>query len=82
MTSKGILIPVWSVYTFMRITTEPNQWEEEIDRRAQEYFETARAEGSLLKDTDLMNEARGLAERDMRQVQALADEEIATDDEP
>lgn len=64
----------------MRITTEPDPWEEEVDRRAQEYFETARAEGSLLSDADLMEEARGLAGRDMERVRALADEEIPAED--
>ena len=63
-------------------TTEPDHWEEEVDRRAQEYFENARAEGSLLSDADLMNEARGLADRDMRQVRALANEEVAEGEEP
>jgi hypothetical protein len=66
----------------MRITTEQDQWEEEVDRRAQEYFETARAEGSLLPDADLMKEARGLADRDMRHVQSLADDELPAEDEP
>lgn len=66
----------------MRIATDQNEWDEEIDRRAQEYFEAARAQGSLLADADLMAEARGLADRDLRRVQALADEEIADDDEP
>jgi hypothetical protein len=65
----------------MRIITDPDQREEEVDRRAQEYFESARAEGSLLSDSDLMTEARTLADRDLRHVEALADEEIP-DEEP
>ena len=65
----------------MRILSEEELWDEEIERRAQNYFESARAEGSLLKDEDLMAEARALAERDAGRVQAQADEEIEPDEE-
>ncbi|MDQ2985110.1 MAG: hypothetical protein M3R13_00120 [Armatimonadota bacterium] len=66
----------------MRIFSEEELWDEEIERRAREYFETARAEGSLMGDTDLLAEARTLAERDLQRVHQLADAETEPDEEP
>jgi hypothetical protein len=65
----------------MRIIPEEELYDEEIERRAQVYFEAARAEGSLLRDDDLMTEARALAERDILRVRALADQELDNDDD-
>ena len=66
----------------MRIISHEELYDEEVERRAQTYFESARAEGSLLRDEDLLAEARILAERDLQRVQAIADEEIDLEDEP
>jgi hypothetical protein len=65
----------------MRIISQEELYEEEIERRAQNYLESARAEGSLLKDEDLLAEARELAARDVRRIESLADEELDLDDE-
>ena len=56
--------------------------DQEIERRALTYFESARSEGSLLSDDALMAEARDLAERDVKRTEALADEEIDLEEEP
>ena len=66
----------------MRIISPEELYDEEVERRAQSYFESARAEGSLLKDDDLLAEARILAQRDLERVQALADEDVELDEEP
>jgi len=60
----------------MRIIPEEELYQEEIERRALTYFESARSEGSLLSDDALMAEARELAKRDVEHTEALADEEI------
>lgn len=65
----------------MRIFSEEDLWDEEIERRAREYFETARAEGSLMGDADLLAEARTLAERDLQRLHQLADEETEPEEE-
>ena len=65
----------------MRIDHEEESYQEEIDRRAQDYYESARAQGSLLPEEDLLTEAHRLAERDMKRVEALADEELDTEEE-
>lgn len=66
----------------MRIIPEDELYQEEIERRALTYFESARAEGSLLSDDAIMAEARSLAKRDMERTEALADEEIEPEEEP
>ena len=66
----------------MRIIPEEELYQEEIERRALTYFESARSEGSLLSDDALMAEARDLAERDVKRTEALADEEIDLEEEP
>ena len=65
----------------MRIIPEDELYDEEIERRALTYFESARSEGSLLSDDALMAEARELAKRDVERTEALADEEIEIEDE-
>ncbi len=65
----------------MRIIPEEELYQEEIERRALTYFESARSEGSLLSDDALMAEARDLAERDVKRTEALADEEIDLEEE-
>lgn len=65
----------------MRIIPEDELYDEEIERRALTYFESARSEGSLLSDDALMAEARELAKRDVARTEALADEEIEIEDE-
>ena len=66
----------------MRIIPEEELYQEEIERRALTYFESARSEGSLLSDDALMAEARELAKRDVERTEALADEEIDLEEEP
>ena len=66
----------------MRIIPEEELYQEEIERRALTYFESARSEGSLLSDDALMAEARDLAKRDVERTEALADEEIELEEEP
>ncbi|HET6645460.1 MAG TPA: hypothetical protein VFG65_08185 [Fimbriimonadales bacterium] len=60
----------------MRIDHEEESYQEEVDRRARDYYESARAQGSLLPEEDLLTEARRLAERDMKHIEALADVEL------
>jgi hypothetical protein len=66
----------------MRIIPDEELYEEEIERRALTYFESARSEGSLLSDDAIMADARTLAKRDMERTEALADEEIEPEEEP
>ena len=66
----------------MRIIPEEELYQEEIERRALTYFETARSEGSLLSDDAIMAEARALAKRDIERTEALAHEEVEPEEEP
>ncbi|MEO7453299.1 MAG: hypothetical protein ABIV13_00875 [Fimbriimonadales bacterium] len=66
----------------MRIISEDELYEDEIERRALTYFESARSEGSLLSDDALMAEGRLLAKRDVERTEAFANEEVEIEDDP
>ncbi|MGI8923057.1 MAG: hypothetical protein ACR2HJ_03295 [Fimbriimonadales bacterium] len=53
---------------------EDAPYENALDRRAQLYFQSARGQGSLVPDDELMKECRELARRDLQRIERLGDE--------
>lgn len=55
--------------------------DEEIEERALKYYETAREQGSLIPEEQLMTECRALAVRDLERLKAIGDEPLPHADE-
>jgi len=60
---------------------EDLRYEDELDRRTQLYYQSARDQGSLVPDDSLMQECRELARRDLARIEKLGDEPYP-DEEP
>lgn len=63
---------------FLRKYNEALQ-DEEIERRAWDYFEVARAEGSKLSDEALIEQCRQMAKNDIEQLSGTGDEVVPDD---